>query len=214
MLDFNTHCEQAVASMSAPARANVWRFATGRSVPPPKSEGGCGQLEPRFNLVGRDNDKIEDNALVTAATCHRQLQLPRYSSPQVTSQQLAVSVQHGLASTEDSESFEAVQTRLMAKVQEEMAAASAVQGGDAAVQAAMRKLFPNSYMCGKCHFGPVDHANCADLRSHHHESRGAGVRVSNACPRCGWFSEHVTDWPKWVCQCADVVLKKMNMSAQ
>jgi len=26
-------------------------------------------------------------------------------------------------------------------------------GGDAAVQAALRKLFPNSFMCGKCHFG-------------------------------------------------------------
>jgi len=52
----------------------------------------------------------------------------RYSSAQVTSQQLAASVDQGLASAEDSESFEAVQTRLMAKVQEEMAAAKAVRG--------------------------------------------------------------------------------------
>ena len=52
----------------------------------------------------------------------------RYSSAQVTSRQLAISVDQGLASTEDSESFEAVQRRLMAKVQEEMAAAKATQG--------------------------------------------------------------------------------------
>jgi len=35
-------------------------------------------------------------------------------------------------------------------------------------------------------------------RAHHGEARGAGVRVSNACPKCGWFSDNINDWPKWV----------------
>lgn len=102
---------------------------------------------------------------------------------------------------DDSEGFEAVQRRLLAKVQREMAA-NASHGDEAAVQTAMRKLFPNSFMCGKCSFGPVDHANCADLRTHHGEARGAGIRVSNACPKCGWFSGRITDWPPWVSSCA------------
>ena len=155
-------------------------------------------MDTKFNLVARGGDKPDDGALITAATCHKQLQMPCYSSAQVTAQQLVRSVEEGLASAEsgDSESFEAVQRRLMAKVQEEVAAAGA-QGGDAAVQAAMRKLFPNSFMCGKCSFGPVDHANCADLRSHHGEDRGSGVKVSNACPKCGWFSSSIADWPPW-----------------
>ena len=45
---------------------------------------------------------------------------------------------------------------------------------------------------------PVEHQACDDLRSHHGERRAGGIRVSNSCPRCGWFSEHISDWPKWV----------------
>jgi len=189
---------QAVAALSPAVRADVWRYATGRNQPPDIRQGGCGSMDTKFNLVARGGDKPDDGALITAATCHKQLQMPCYSSAQVTAQQLVRSVEEGLASAEsgDSESFEAVQRRLMAKVQEEVAAAGA-QGGGAAVQAAMRKLFPNSFMCGKCSFGPVDHANCADLRSHHGEDRGFGVRVSNACPKCGWFSDNIADWPPW-----------------
>jgi hypothetical protein len=44
-----------------------------------------------------------------------------YSSAQVTSRQLALSVEQGLAATDDTDSFGAVQRRLMTKVQEEMA---------------------------------------------------------------------------------------------
>jgi len=50
-------CCQAVSSMSPTARANVWRYATGRTIPPPKCEGGCGALEPKFNLVDRLFDR-------------------------------------------------------------------------------------------------------------------------------------------------------------
>ena len=45
--------------------------------------------------------------------------------------------------------------------------------------------------CGRCGFGPVDHAGCSDLRYHHLEVSmrgGSRAAVSNACPRCGWFT--------------------------
>ncbi len=54
------------------------------------------------------------------STCHHQVQLPRYSSKDVTAAQLARSVQEGLASTEDEDSFEAVQRRLMAQVRQQV----------------------------------------------------------------------------------------------
>ena len=46
--------------------------------------------------------------------------------------------------------------------------------------------------CGNCHFGPVMHHKCSDLRSHH-EKDG----YNNRCPHCGWFAEHISDWPPW-----------------
>ena len=42
----------------------------------------------------------------------------------------------------------------------------------------------------------VDHVACTDLRSHHGEKRGGGL-ISNACPKCSWFSPQITDWPLW-----------------
>ena len=140
----------AVAAKTPAARADVWRYATARNQPPPLHEGGCGGLDPKFNIVGRSIDKIDDGALISAATCHRQLQLPRYSSAKITARQLERSVQEGLSAMQDSDSFEAGQRRLMSKVQEEMMATAASKGGDAAVQATMRKLFPNSFMCRRC----------------------------------------------------------------
>ena len=138
---------------------------------------------------------MDDGALVRAATCHHQVQLPRYSSKDVTAAQLARSVQEGLASTEDEDSFEAVQRRLMAQVRQQVESSSKEVGGRM-TQDILRSLFPNSYMCGKCAFGPVDHTACADLRSHHGESHGKGT-ISNKCPKCGWFSPNIADWPPW-----------------
>ena len=114
-------------------------------------------------------------------------------SSQVTARQLQRSVEEGLEGEQDG--FEAVQRQLLAAVQRASARESAVSSG-AAVQETLRKLFPNSYMCGKCGFGPVDHVACTDLRSHHGEKRG-GAQISNACPKCAWFSPQVTDWPLW-----------------
>ncbi|CAE8642648.1 unnamed protein product [Polarella glacialis] len=54
--------------------------------------------------------------------------------------------------------------------------------------------------CGRCGFGPVDHRGCSDLSSHHMEISVRGRNrstVSNACPRCDWFTGRLQDWPAW-----------------
>merc|ERR1719362_49801 len=54
--------------------------------------------------------------------------------------------------------------------------------------------------CSRCGFGPVDHRGCSDLRHHHLEvsvSGGSRSAVSNACPRCQWFTGCLDDWPSW-----------------
>jgi hypothetical protein len=61
----------------------------------------------------------------------------------------------------------------------------------------LRAQFPNGRQCGKCGFGPVGHADCGNLRSHHREHVRRGAVTNNACPRCGWFADNIRDWPKW-----------------
>jgi len=54
--------------------------------------------------------------------------------------------------------------------------------------------------CARCGFGPVDHRGCSDLRTHHMEITTGGAsrsQVSNACPRCGWFTRELSNWPSW-----------------
>jgi hypothetical protein len=175
---------EAVGAMSPADRADVWRYATGKRQPPNRREGGCASLAPKFNLVAlEDSDEIHDEALVKAATCYHQLQLPCYSSAQVTDRQIRRSVQEGFASSVDANSLDEFQRRF-AQVQIQFSSNSGL------TQEILRSLFTNSYMCAKCNFGPVEHHHCADLRSHHGEQQGAG-RISNACPKCGWFSAQV-----------------------
>ena len=57
--------------------------------------------------------------------------------------------------------------------------------------------------CGRCGFGPVDHRGCNNLATHHGEVCVSGRwahgfnRLSNACPRCGWFVSQLSRWPHW-----------------
>jgi ribosomal protein L37E len=56
--------------------------------------------------------------------------------------------------------------------------------------------------CCACGFGPVEHAGCSDLRTHHGQPLLGGVgrpsTVSNACPHCGFVgSDAMRDWAKW-----------------
>lgn len=65
-------------------------------------------------------------------------------------------------------------------------------------RAEMTSLFPNARQCARCGFGPVELAGCADLASHHGQvMSGSSVPIDNACRRCGWFSPHIRQWPKW-----------------
>jgi hypothetical protein len=55
--------------------------------------------------------------------------------------------------------------------------------------------------CGRCGFGPVDSTGCHDLRTHHGDvavaADGNSSQISNACPRCGWFTSSLRNWPAW-----------------
>ena len=63
---------------------------------------------------------------------------------------------------------------------------------------AIAETMTNPVQCGYCGFGPVDHAGCHDLASHHGESTGVGQgRISNSCPRCGRFEMSLSSWPRW-----------------
>jgi len=59
-----------------------------------------------------------------------------------------------------------------------------------------RQYLGRAFQCAQCGFGPIDHFACGDLESHHGEDVG-GAKINNACPRCGWFSGSLGDWPKW-----------------
>jgi uncharacterized protein YegL len=59
-----------------------------------------------------------------------------------------------------------------------------------------RQYLGRAFQCAECNFGPIDHFACADLEAHHGEDVGGAV-INNACPRCGWFSEDLSSWPKW-----------------
>jgi len=217
---------EAVARMDPQGRADVWRYATGRS--PPQDPSGFAAFSPKFNLLvlpqatetgtGASGAAKTDAALFfKAATCFGQLQFPGvfrpasgadgssgggggvyFSSAAALAAQLGRSVAEGLAAAQgEPDGFEATQKRLQAAVG---AAAGRLLGGagggGAALMIALRKEFPNAYMCGGCGFGPVDHTACADLRSHHGANHG-GAKISNACPKCGWFSAQLSDWRPW-----------------
>ena len=53
------------------------------------------------------------------------------------------------------------------------------------------------YQCPKCSFGPVEHGNCEDLSSHHGETVGENGKISNACPKCNFLGDHISEWVKW-----------------
>merc|ERR1719193_937595 len=52
------------------------------------------------------------------------------------------------------------------------------------------------YQCPECKFGPIDHAHCQDLRAPHEQQSGGAV-INNACPICGFFDPHLTNWLQW-----------------
>ena len=55
--------------------------------------------------------------------------------------------------------------------------------------------------CPRCGWGPILHAHCSDLTTHHDEttvsSDGTEGHVSNACPRCHFLCAHVHEMASW-----------------
>ena len=54
----------------------------------------------------------------------------------------------------------------------------------------------NVYQCGGCSFGPIEHGYCSNLATHNGEAVG-NARINNGCPRCGWFANDISQWPRW-----------------
>jgi len=59
-----------------------------------------------------------------------------------------------------------------------------------------RQYLGRAFQCRQCGFGPIDHFACGDLEAHHGEDVGGAV-INNACPHCDWFSDCISDWPRW-----------------
>eukprot|EP00440_Ansanella_granifera_P067607 gb/GFBE01073336.1/.p1 GENE.gb/GFBE01073336.1/~~gb/GFBE01073336.1/.p1 ORF type:complete len:691 (+),score=150.36 gb/GFBE01073336.1/:1-2073(+) len=60
-----------------------------------------------------------------------------------------------------------------------------------------RQYLGRAYQCAACSFGPIDHFACADLAHHNGQRVGMTGVINNSCPRCGWFSRALSEWPKW-----------------
>ena len=54
----------------------------------------------------------------------------------------------------------------------------------------MKRACPNSRMCRKCNYGPMELSHCIDLQTHAHQYK-------NSCPRCGDHAKLWTDLPIW-----------------
>lgn len=65
------------------------------------------------------------------------------------------------------------------------------------------RLGDTARQCKRCGFGPMDYFGCNDLQAHQGQiiavnaDGQARAVISNACPKCGWFSPFIHEWPKW-----------------
>jgi len=62
----------------------------------------------------------------------------------------------------------------------------------------LQRTYPNALQCPRphCGAGPVLPEGCYNLGTHHGERAGRGF-ISNACPKCGFFSRERSDWRPW-----------------
>lgn len=61
---------------------------------------------------------------------------------------------------------------------------------------ALLRSMPNAVQCGRCQYGPIDHAGCDDLDAHHWQWQGSS-QIQNQCPKCGWWAHNIDSWPSW-----------------
>jgi hypothetical protein len=191
-----------------------------------------------------------DSALVTAATCHRQVVLPvrsllGFTGTKVqilTPEELRASTTRRSRCVRDSSSAPWKRASQQRRLKAHATALTRFRGSCSQLcrerlraKAAVRRQPPCRRRCGNCfpthtcaasagsglwitsrvpisagvcvwcsrcliYWYKSTHtdskASCTHLRSHHGEKRGA-AQISNACPKCAWFSPQVTDWPPW-----------------
>jgi len=92
---------------------------------------------------------------------------------------------------EESVKFNGILNQIAKKLEQDMPGISREL-----LQRQFQAALPGARQCGGCGFGPVEHYACDNLQSHHNESRGRAT-INNACPKCGWFSANIRQWPKW-----------------
>jgi len=70
----------------------------------------------------------------------------------------------------------------------------------------LKTQLPSARMCPQCHYGPMLHQACFDLRSHQDQvvrevknDDGTQVRVQidNSCPQCKWLGRSWAEWIPW-----------------
>ena len=54
-----------------------------------------------------------------------------------------------------------------------------------------------AWMCPRCRTGPVTNEACFDLAAHHNQQHGSGVKTSNACVNCGFYTTEQNQWTPW-----------------
>ena len=54
-----------------------------------------------------------------------------------------------------------------------------------------------AFQCPNCGFGPIIHAHCSDLISHHGQHTEKNVIVNNSCPNCKFLADDVHDLDDW-----------------
>ena len=54
-------------------------------------------------------------------------------------------------------------------------------------------------MCPSCNYGPVLHADCDDLLTHHNQlyTNSTTLRINNACPQCNHLTEYASEYKIW-----------------
>ena len=54
-----------------------------------------------------------------------------------------------------------------------------------------------AFQCPRCGFGPIIHAHCSDLLSHHGQHTAENFVVNNSCPNCKFLADDVHDLDDW-----------------
>lgn len=108
-----------------------------------------------------------------------------------------------LLSPEMRAKYSTLQKQMLSKEQHEEEVAAAPEEDVEKFHESIRLQFTDGKgrlrgrMCPTCHFGPIDHFACNDLKAHHNQKIAEGIRISNACPICCYFHRAVEKWEKW-----------------